>query len=226
MNLIQLALAAEAFFRHQPIIQFEPAQCVRTRNVHASCARCADVCPTGAIRLDDGLPELDTEQCVKCGVCAHACPVGVFTRPDGLYKLLRCVEMLPDRTTVDLVCAHHPAASTAGRDVDAVVQLDNCLSELGPSAFVGLMALGVKRVRVRLDACAACPLRVLQPQIERSVSNAQRILAACGLPDPLHIAASPDEKGRQRPLYQSKNPPVSRRGSSRCSRREPLRGQR
>lgn len=212
MNLIQLALAAEAFFQHQPGIQLEAAQCVRTRNMHATCARCAEVCPTGAIQIGDGLPKLDAGRCIKCGVCAHTCPVGAFTRPDGLYRLLRCVESLPDRTALDLVCAHHPAASVAGRDVTAVVQLDNCLSELGPSAFAGLMALGVKRLRLRLDACATCPLRVLQPQIEQSVARARQILTACGLQECLRLTLSPDDGGRQRPLYQSRNPPVSRRG--------------
>lgn len=72
MNLIELALAAEAHFQQQSTIQQTTSQCVRTKNKYATCDRCVALCPTGAIQLDSGLPELAPEQCIKCGVCLHA----------------------------------------------------------------------------------------------------------------------------------------------------------
>jgi len=35
---------------------------------------CVNVCPFGALYMEDGLPRLDQEQCTGCGQCAKACP--------------------------------------------------------------------------------------------------------------------------------------------------------
>ena len=212
MNLIQIALAAEEFFRQKPVVQLDEAQCVRAKHAHASCSRCAEFCPTGAISIDADIPHVDAEHCVKCGACLHTCPVGAFERADGLYHLLSCAECIVSRETLDIACAHHPSAEYADRAVDGVIQIGNCLSELGPSAYVGLRAIGVKHVRVRLDACDACPLRVLRPQIEQSTNNAQHVLSALNLDGELTVVLQSGKTWRKRPLYQSKNPPVSRRG--------------
>ncbi|NLF78203.1 MAG: 4Fe-4S binding protein [Chloroflexi bacterium] len=212
MSLIQLALAAEEYFRHQSDIQFTETQCVHSKYVHAACDRCVVHCPTEAITARNSLPVLDGERCIRCGVCLHVCPVGAFEHKDGLYHLLNCAERLPDRETLDIVCGYHPATATADRAVDGVIQTGHCLSELGSSAYVGLKAVGVKRIRVRQDACQTCPLRVLQPEIEQSVRHAQRILAVWGMQDDLVLIQQAAPRWHRRPLYQSKNPPVSRRG--------------
>lgn len=212
MNLIQLALAAEEFFRQQPAIQLSDTQCVRSKNVHASCTLCVEHCPTGAIRIDDSTPVLDLDHCIKCGGCVYACPVGAYERGDGLYKLLNCAENILGRDTLDIVCAHHPSADRADRGTDAIVQIGNCLSELGPSAYTGLRAIGVQQVRVRMDACEDCPLRVLQPQIEQNARNAQRILSAFAITGGVTVVDAAGKRWRKKPLHQSKNPPVSRRG--------------
>jgi heterodisulfide reductase subunit A len=38
------------------------------------CELCADVCPYGAPRLEDGTMVISKEQCQGCGTCAAACP--------------------------------------------------------------------------------------------------------------------------------------------------------
>lgn len=43
------------------------------------CSACANVCPTGAIKMQENekgflYPELDINKCVKCGKCMKACP--------------------------------------------------------------------------------------------------------------------------------------------------------
>lgn len=212
MNLIDLALAAEAHFQSQPIMQQTTSQCVRTKNVHATCDRCVVACPTDAIRLDDGAPQLNPEQCIKCGVCLHACPVGVFERPDRFQKLLHCAESLPDHCILDIACVHHPAPQKAAPTVDAVVQTKNCFAELGLSAYIGLLAVGVEQLRIRLDACADCPLRVLQPNIELCIDASQQLLSAWGLSEAIVTVHAVEANWVERPVHQSHNPPISRRG--------------
>ena len=39
---------------------------------------CVDVCPTGALRLEDGVVKIEEEICVGCGNCQQACPIGAI----------------------------------------------------------------------------------------------------------------------------------------------------
>jgi len=38
------------------------------------CAICVNVCPTGAITMDDGIARVDTAKCTGCGDCVSRCP--------------------------------------------------------------------------------------------------------------------------------------------------------
>ena len=44
-----------------------------------ACGACADICPVGAIVLDEakGIYVINDE-CVDCGACADTCPVGAI----------------------------------------------------------------------------------------------------------------------------------------------------
>jgi len=41
------------------------------------CAKCAAVCPVGALKCAAGRPTLDIGRCLFCGECEKACPAGV-----------------------------------------------------------------------------------------------------------------------------------------------------
>jgi NAD-dependent dihydropyrimidine dehydrogenase PreA subunit len=51
------------------------------------CGVCVDVCPTGAISLDQQLAWVDGERCTDCGACLEVCqheaivPAGVVVKP-------------------------------------------------------------------------------------------------------------------------------------------------
>ena len=53
---------------------------------------CADICPTGAIQLDDGASAavVDEELCLGCGLCAAVCPANAVK-----LELVRGVEFIP-----------------------------------------------------------------------------------------------------------------------------------
>ena len=57
-------------FRGKPVI--DAAKCP------AGCRECADVCPTDAIRVEQGKVNLDLGKCLFCPECERACPEGAI----------------------------------------------------------------------------------------------------------------------------------------------------
>jgi Ni,Fe-hydrogenase III small subunit/ferredoxin len=55
-------------FRGRPV--FNASKCPE------GCSVCADACPTQAIRINDGKPEVDLGRCLFCTDCQQACPTG------------------------------------------------------------------------------------------------------------------------------------------------------
>jgi len=65
-------------FRGRPL--FDAGKCPE------GCSACADACPTQAIRITDGKPELDMGRCLFCTDCQQACPTGAV-RYSKNYRL-------------------------------------------------------------------------------------------------------------------------------------------
>lgn len=42
------------------------------------CGSCVDVCPTSAIKLNNGKAEISADDCVSCGSCAGQCGSGAI----------------------------------------------------------------------------------------------------------------------------------------------------
>ena len=52
---------------------------------------CAAVCPFGAVKMVDGLPQFDAEICVGCGLCVKVCPRNIIAvRPITHYVHVLC----------------------------------------------------------------------------------------------------------------------------------------
>ena len=60
-----------ALFRGRPVL--DPEKCLD------GCARCVDICPTGALSVSAAGPELDLGRCIFCAECEAACPAGAIT---------------------------------------------------------------------------------------------------------------------------------------------------
>ena len=86
------------------------------------CGLCAGVCPTGAIRFDQGAVaaslELDRSACVGCGHCAAICPEGVLSVERGvdLEELGRGAEPLKRSPVARCRRCGEPVAPTAMLD--------------------------------------------------------------------------------------------------------------
>lgn len=83
-------------FRGLPVFGTEPCA--------DGCAKCAEACPTGAIRLEPALG-VDLGKCLFCAECATACPTGTLTYGSD-YRLAA-------RTRADLVVAGQEAVRLA-----------------------------------------------------------------------------------------------------------------
>ena len=40
-----------------------------------SCARCVDICPVDAIKMEENVAVVDENECISCGACVDECPV-------------------------------------------------------------------------------------------------------------------------------------------------------
>ena len=58
------------------------------------CGDCADVCPTNAISVKDGVAAVCREKCIGCGMCVAECPKGI-------------ISLVPKNSRVAVACSSH-----------------------------------------------------------------------------------------------------------------------
>jgi len=78
------------------------------------CMACVRVCPTGAIRIVDGVGEVVQERCIACGACVVRCGnAGMFVRDDtpAVQKLLDSSRSTVILLATEFVAALHPLSS-------------------------------------------------------------------------------------------------------------------
>lgn len=46
-----------------------------------ACGSCADVCPEGAITVED-VAKVDADKCTECGTCVDECATGAISVPE------------------------------------------------------------------------------------------------------------------------------------------------
>jgi formate dehydrogenase iron-sulfur subunit len=70
---------------------------VHQRCFHCAEAACVAVCPTGALRKQDGLTAVDPDLCSGCGYCIDACPYGVPRLVGGrISKCTGCLDLIQE----------------------------------------------------------------------------------------------------------------------------------
>ncbi len=199
-------------------------RCLNHRVRQRECTICQDVCPVQAIAVEVGDPQrgvrpsvsLDEEACARCGLCLHACPVGAYTHPareEQVRAFVRAAASLADRP-LELVCPVQKEVPT-NAPVEARLYTGRCLASLSLAELLDVARLREQDVWLDDRGCATCPLAAAHDDIQRVVTQANRLLAAWGRPARVRTHTGdgrflPD-RPMSVPLYDVWQPALSRR---------------
>ncbi|MFZ5857935.1 MAG: 4Fe-4S binding protein [Chloroflexota bacterium] len=214
MSLFDAAERFAAMDHSQVILDAE--RCLHSQYQNSDCEACYSICPVVAITPGKP-PSLKVETCESCLACLPACPVNAYHADDAVASLLNCVTRL-DTKAVELLCEMHSRPETGIADSTGL-RVRGCLAGLGNGTYLLLASLGVKKIISRTDACKACSWSRLSKQIERQVFLSSQFLAAWG--EISSISCTPSDGVMvERPLWESTNPPLSRRDLFRMMARQ------
>jgi Fe-S-cluster-containing hydrogenase component 2 len=197
-------------------IVLDAGRCLHSHDQISDCSACDEVCPVNAIAAGKP-PTIVSELCQSCRACLPVCPVGAYSGEDDVVDLLNCVAHVEEQP-VEILCGLHPQPEL-GMDAAIAIQIQGCLAGLGTGAYLTLCALGLKQILPRTDACQACRWAALHVQIDEQVDRAKRFLSAWDCGDVLDCMLEPQSPTR-RPLWNAKNPPLSRRDLFRMMARQ------
>ena len=188
-------------------VVLDTKRCLRSEDQFSVCEACFDICPVNAI-IPGRPPSLDSKKCERCLACLTVCSVGAFHADDTVASLLNCAARVKS-SPVELICSRHPHPET-GAVEGLGIRVKGCLSGLGVGAYLMLASMGLEKIVVRTDACKECAWAGLQKRVEKQVSQARLFLAAWDKADSI-VCKLNDEKITRRPVWDSENPPLTRR---------------
>ncbi|MBO4352148.1 MAG: 4Fe-4S binding protein [Eggerthellaceae bacterium] len=182
-----------------------PERCVAVRNRNADCLKCAEVCTSEAIRIEDDALVVSPEKCIGCGTCATACPTCALEAQNPTDK------KLSDEAAAKLA-AHGDGVLVIGCDramyhaykreeenkrqakgrfgfgKTQALQLDEsrivrvaCLGRIDESFLLEMAARGAKRIIMANHNCETCVHRNggrLNVEVCSSATNLVRAFAS------------------------------------------------
>lgn len=185
-------------------------RCLLNRHKCATCRLCIDMCPTGALQINQKEISLNQAACAGCGACLTACPVEVYeTLKWSERKIINTVKQM-GLHYFEIVCKNHPSPE-GGIEDGAVVQINACLAAVSPGLW---FELGMSySMRIRIDSCQNCPIGKNVAITHNAVKQASSWLLSCGLKDNLvlHVESDGQFSSKKRLLISAENPVSSRR---------------
>lgn len=126
----------------------QPSRCVVVRNRNASCRRCAEACPTGAIRVEGNDLAVAPEHCVGCGTCATVCPTAALEskKPDDKELLRAAVAAMQANDGAAVIMDAAMQAVAEGKYDPAKVVVVKSLGRVDESLIAVLAAGGTTSV--------------------------------------------------------------------------------
>lgn len=164
-------------------IHVQQFRCAVVRNRNANCLRCADVCTSGCIGIEEGKLTIDASLCVGCGTCATVCPTCALEAhsPTDAELLAACLASAEGSVPKQVAVVCHPLAEALGAalDTDCVAEVV-CLGRVDESLIVGLAAQGVQSVDLVCGDCAHCAQKVGVDCARMVADSASELLMAWG----------------------------------------------
>ena len=126
----------------------QPSRCVVVRNRNASCRRCAEACPTGAIRVEGNDLAVAPEHCVGCGTCATVCPTAALEskKPDDKELLRAAVAAMQANDGAAVIMDAAMQAVAEGKYDPAKVVVVKSLGRVDESRIAVLAAGGATSI--------------------------------------------------------------------------------
>ena len=126
----------------------QPSRCVVVRNRNASCRRCAEACPTGAILVEGNDLAVAPERCVGCGTCATVCPTAALEskKPDDKELLRAAVAAMQANDGAAVIMDAAMQAAAEGKYDPAKVVAVKSLARVDESLIAVLAAGGASSV--------------------------------------------------------------------------------
>lgn len=126
----------------------QPNRCVVVRNRNASCRRCAEACPTGAILVEGNDLAVAPERCVGCGTCATVCPTAALEskKPDDKELLRAAVAAMQANDGAAVIMDAAMQAAAEGKYDPAKVTVVKSLGRVDESLIAVLAAGGATSI--------------------------------------------------------------------------------
>ncbi len=141
------------------MIRLDAAKCVRYYSKLSGCDKCEKICPTEALRTQEGALAVMQESCIDCGACVGVCP----------SEALELSDFSVTQFFFDFLESDESVISCKSNFV--------CLAALGVEYLIALGAL--KEVVLDIGHCESCELKEkCFAQIENNIAEANYILEA------------------------------------------------
>ena len=126
----------------------QPSRCVVVRNRNASCRRCAEACPAGAILVEGNDLAVAPERCVGCGTCATVCPTAALEskKPDDKELLRAAVAAMQANDGAAVIMDAAMQAAAEGKYDPAKVAAVKSLGRVDESLIAVLAAGGATSI--------------------------------------------------------------------------------
>lgn len=126
----------------------QPSRCVVVRNRNATCRRCAEACPTGAISVEGNDLAVAPERCIGCGTCATVCPTAALEskKPDDKELLRAAVAAMQANDGAAVIMDAAMQAAAEGKYDPAKVAVVKSLGRVDESFIAVLVAGGATSV--------------------------------------------------------------------------------